>query len=111
MQPECRKYVYDIQKAGEQLALFTAGKTFADYQADSLLRSGVERQFEIVGEALSQMLKLDSTLADVITDARRIIAFRNILIHGYATVSNEVVWGIVERGLPTLRREVTDLLK
>lgn len=89
---------------------FTAGKGFEDYERDALLRSAVERQFEIVGEAMSRMLLLAPELLPRITDARRIIAFRNRLIHGYASLANEVVWGIVESNLGVLKREVLALL-
>jgi uncharacterized protein with HEPN domain len=111
MQPECRKYLYDIQTACGHLAAFAAGKTFADYRSDALLRSAVERQFEIIGEALGRALKVDPRLADAISETRRILAFRNILVHGYATVSDEVVWGVLEQNLPTLRQKVAALLK
>jgi uncharacterized protein with HEPN domain len=82
----------------------------ADYVADPLLRSGVEGQLEIVGEALSQALRLELELSDHISDSRRIVAFRNRLIHGYTSISNEVVWGVLETSLPALRREVKALL-
>ena len=111
MRPECKKYLYDIQKACRLLSQFTSGKTLADYVEDPLLKSGVERQFEVIGEALNQMLRLDRGLADAITDPKRIIAFRNILVHGYAIVSDEVVWGILETNLATLQREVRALLE
>jgi uncharacterized protein with HEPN domain len=110
-QPEVRKYLFDIVEACELLVQFSAGKTFDDYQRDPLLRSAVERQFEIVGEALNQAVKLDVEVADQVSDSRRIIAFRNRLIHAYSAVSNEVVWGIVEAYLPKLRREVRRLLE
>jgi uncharacterized protein with HEPN domain len=75
-----------------------------------MLRSAVERQFEIIGEALNQALVLDPSLALRISGAPRIIVFRNRLIHGYATVSDEVVWRVVEGSLPLLQREVQTLL-
>jgi uncharacterized protein with HEPN domain len=75
-----------------------------------MLRSAVERQFEIIGEALNQALRLDPTLADRISHSGRIIAFRNRLIHGYAFIADEVVWGVLETHLPTLHKEVTALL-
>ena len=64
----------------------------------------------IVGEALNRLMKIEPSVAAAITDARQIIAFRNILVHGYDVVRNEVVWGILETGLPTLTREVDTLL-
>lgn len=108
---EVRKYLFDIAQACEMLAQFTAGKTFADYADDPLLRSAVERQFEIIGEALRQALRLDPDLGTRISESQRIIAFRNRLIHAYASISDEVVWGIVESKLPALRSEVGGLLK
>ena len=71
-----------------------------------MLRAAVERQFEIVGEALVQLAKLDEKLAARISEHRRIIAFRNILIHGYADVDDRLVWDVVETKLPVLRREL-----
>jgi uncharacterized protein with HEPN domain len=74
------------------------------------LQAGVERQFEIVGEALSQLAKVDSALAKRISDYQKIISFRNILIHGYADVDDELVWDIVETSLPILRREIAQII-
>jgi hypothetical protein len=68
---------------------FTAGKTFADSAADLLLRSAVERQFEFIGEARNQALHLHPSLAPRISDAGRITAFRNRLIHAYASIADE----------------------
>lgn len=110
-QRDQRKYLYDMKQACELLLQFTEGKTFADYSADPMLRSAVERQFEIVGEALAQALRLDPALATKITQTSRIIAFRNRLIHGYASIADATVWGIVETNLAALYHEVTALLK
>jgi uncharacterized protein with HEPN domain len=109
--PETLKYLFDIAEACRLLDEFVTGKTFADYQADALLRSAVERQFEVIGEALRLAIRDDPTLTGAVTNCRRIIAFRNRLIHGYAAVLNDVVWGVVEADLPTLRAEVTRLLE
>ena len=111
MQLEVKKYLYDIAAASEHITAFTAGKTFADYEGDAMLRAAVERQFEIIGEALGQLARFDEAIAARITDYRRIIAFRNILVHGYAQVDDRLVWDIVETSLPPLRREVAALLK
>jgi uncharacterized protein with HEPN domain len=74
-------------------------------KADAMLRSTVERQFEIIGEALNQALRLDPGLASRISDTSRIIAFRNCLIHVYASIADAVVWGILEKNLSTLEQE------
>ena len=76
-----------------------------------MLRSGVERQFEIIGEALGKLAKVDTGLVGQIPDTPRIIAFRNVLIHAYATISNKLVWSVVVDDLPKLVTTVDTLLK
>ncbi|MFV1858310.1 MAG: DUF86 domain-containing protein, partial [Anaerolineales bacterium] len=106
MRLEAKKYLHDMRQAAELIASFTEGKSVADYDADAMLRSAVERQFEIIGEALAHLARLDPSLANRIREYARIIAFRNILIHGYAEVDHRIVWDIVESKLPTLRSDV-----
>lgn len=110
MRLEAKKYLYDVQQAASRIADFTSGKQLEDYRGDAMLRSAVERQFEIIGEALAQLAKLDDRIAAQISERRRIIAFRNILIHGYAEVDDRLVWDIVQAKLPILRREIEVLL-
>ena len=110
MQLESKKYLFDIQQAAGLLADFTRGKTFADYQDDPLLKSAVERQFEIIGEALARLARLDPETASRISEYRRIIAFRNILIHGYAQIDERLVWDVLEARLPPLAQEVNSPL-
>ena len=111
MKPDGRKYLYDIWRAVELLTEFTVNKTFADYERDAMLRAAVERQFEIAGEAIAQLARLDQETAGRIGEYRRIVAFRNILIHGYADVDDRLVWDVVETKLPILRRDVEGLLR
>jgi len=85
-------------------------KQFEDYRSNTMLRAAVERQFEIIGEALSQLARLDEALVERISEHRRIIAFRNILIHGYADVDDRLVWDVIQGKLPVLRREVEALV-
>ena len=80
MRFEAKKYLFDIRSAADLLAEFLAGKTFADYQRDAMMRAAVERQFAIIGEAVSQLARRDEELAARITNYQRVIAFRNILI-------------------------------
>jgi uncharacterized protein with HEPN domain len=110
LQREARKYLWDIQQAAALVAQFTDGRSFDEYLADVMLRSAVERQFEIIGEAMTQLARLDAVLAARISGHHDIIAFRNILIHGYASVNHRLVWGTVGTDLPVLRREVDDLM-
>ena len=109
--PETLKYLFDILQACRLLEQFTSGKSLADFERDAMLRSAVERQFEIIGEALRLAIREEPDLAGPISDSSRIVAFRNRLIHGYAGVLSDVVWGILETNLPTLRMEVTRLLE
>jgi uncharacterized protein with HEPN domain len=88
----------------------TAGKTFEDFDSDIVLRSAVERQFEILGEALNRLDRLDAALAARIPDLRHIVAFRNILVHGYAMIDRARVWRAVQDDLPPLRAALDDLL-
>ncbi len=108
---ETKKYLSEIQQATERLMRFTKNRTMKDYSNDDLLRAGVERQFEIIGEALNRIAKYDPGTLSRITDYKRIIAFRNILIHGYDIIDNQVVWDVIQNNLPTLRREIENLLK
>ena len=110
LRPESRKYLWDALRAGDLIAQFTADKTLESYAADPFLRSAVERQFEILGEALAQMAKIDADTAAAVPELSRIVAFRNILIHGYATVDDRLVWGVVEGKLPALRTALRCLL-
>jgi uncharacterized protein with HEPN domain len=111
LQREARKYLYDMQQAGALIEQFTTGRSFDEYLADVMLRAAVERQFEIVGEAMTQLAKLDPALAARITEHRSIIAFRNILIHGYASVNHRLVWGVIETKLSLPQREIDELLR
>jgi len=110
MRLELAKYFHDVQSAAHTLAGFVEGRTWADYERDAMLRAAVERQFEIIGEALAQPAKRDPALAGRIREHRQIIAFRNILIHGYAEVDDRLVWDVVQSRLPTLLQQVDDLL-
>jgi uncharacterized protein with HEPN domain len=110
MHADARKLLWDAQQGAERIARFTSGKTFTDYEKDEYLRSAVERQFEIVGEALSQLGHIDTTTACMIPELPRIVAFRNVLIHGYASVDNRLVWGVIETSLGPLRSTLEKLL-
>lgn len=110
MRLEAKKLLEDVRQAASLIVSFVEGKRLPDYTADPLLRSAVERQFEIIGEALNRLAKTESAVANRITHASRIIAFRNILIHGYDLVDHEVVWDVIETHLPLLRQEAQDLL-
>jgi len=110
MPPESLKLLTDIAQAADELSAFTAGSDLNRYLSDAMLRRAVERCFEIIGEALAQLRKLDPTTAESISDWRSIISFRNILIHNYGMIDHRKTWDIVESELPVLRQEVNALL-
>ena len=110
MQLESKKYLFDIQQAARLIGEFSADKTFADYMRDPMLRAAVEREFTIIGEAMSQLARRDEATAARIADSGRIIAFRNVLVHGYTFVDSRLVWQAVTEELPILVREVETLL-
>ena len=110
MQLEARKYLFDIQEAAGLVSQFTADKNLAEYQRDAMLRLAVERAFSIIGEALTQLSRVDAALAARISDLRSIVGFRNILTHAYAHIDDRIVWGIVQSKLPILIREVAVLM-
>ncbi|MHC4424621.1 MAG: HepT-like ribonuclease domain-containing protein [Planctomycetota bacterium] len=110
MRHESSKYLYDILKACEAILQFTNDKDFADYENDLLLRSGVERQLMIIGEALSRAVGDDPQISDLIPDSRDIINLRNVIVHGYAVVANETIWGILQSDLSDLHNQVKGIL-
>ena len=110
MHADSRKFLWDAQTAAQRVARFTQQKTFEDYDRDDFLRAAVERQFEVIGEAFSKLRRVDPETATEIADLPRIIAFRNVLIHGYADVDNLLVWGVVEGKLGALLSTLERLL-
>ncbi len=110
MRPRTRTLLVDVLSAAMRIEKFVADRTYTDYLDDELLRSAVERQFIIVGEALRALALSDPATAAQVADARRIIDFRNVLVHGYAGIVPSVVWDAISVGLPVLRAEVEALL-
>ena len=104
-------YLADIQAAAGKIQEYTAGRQFSDYTAEEMLRDAVERKFEIIGIALAELATRDEALVNRISDYQKIIAFRNVLAHGYAHVDNATVWDIVVNNLPLLARQVDALLQ
>lgn len=110
MNLEIKKYLFDIQESIDSIEKYLGNKRdFKVYVADKMLRRAIEREFEIIGEAMSRIEKLDSTLN--ISSKRQIISMRNRVIHGYDKIDNEIIWGTIVRHLPTLKLEIQDLLR
>ena len=111
MRRDSRCYLWDALKAAKAVQSFLRGRTYEAFVEDDLLRSAVERQLEIIGEALSQLAKVDPQIADNVPELRRIIAFRNILMHGYTAIDYDTVWRLIEDKLPELQSNLTMLLR
>lgn len=107
---DVRVSLADALAAGETIEGFLSGKSLGDYSADRLLSSGVERQFEIVGEALGRAARADASLAGRLPEAADVIGFRNVLAHGYDSVSDVLVWSIAHDKLPELLTRIQVLL-
>jgi len=105
------KCLYDIKIAVEEIDLFfnTESRNFENYKGNPLLKRAIERNLEIIGEAMNRILKEDPDFH--LDNAKRIIGLRNQIIHGYDTVSDESIWGIITIHLPKLKTEVDSLIK
>jgi uncharacterized protein with HEPN domain len=103
-------YLLDIQNSIDSINeyLGTDGN-FHSYESNKQLRRAVERELEIIGEAVNRILKLDPEID--ISDSRRIVNLRNLVIHAYDSVDNVIIWGIIDNDLPLLRNQVSELLK
>jgi uncharacterized protein with HEPN domain len=110
MQRDARAWLWDVREAGRAISSFVMGLDAASYAGSELVRSAVERKFEVIGEALNQLSKADPSIAARIPHLARIVAFRNLLIHGYAVVDHQTVWGVIEHSLPVLMAAVQAVL-
>jgi len=110
MQPEAPALIWDARRAAGRVLEFVAGRSWDDYQQDVMLRSAVERQFQIIGEALNRLSKVDSATADRVPDLARIVAFRNVLVHGYAQIDDALVWEVASTRVPELTAVLAGLL-
>ena len=110
MEEQALKLLYDVRLAVEAIEGFCVGRTQQDYLQNLMLRSAVERQYGIIGEALNRLRKHDASLTDRISECHRIIGFRNVLAHGYDVVDDRISWDIVQNKLPTLKVEIAMLI-
>jgi uncharacterized protein with HEPN domain len=109
MKREVKKYLFDIKTSIESIYDFLGEKRdFFEYQNNKLLRRGVEREIEIIGEAMNRIMKIAPEIE--IEHARQIVDARNWVIHGYDKVDDVVIWGIVSIHLPKLKKQIEDYL-
>ena len=109
--PRAQLLLADIRSAVEVIQGFSATRSIAQYEQDEMLRSAVERQLIIVGEAVSQLAHVDADLVQALTDRRGMRGLRNRLVHEYRDVDHQRVWNIIQSHLPRLLNEVATLLE
>jgi uncharacterized protein with HEPN domain len=105
-----RAYLSDILESCEAITAAVHGMELAAYQSSRLVRSSVEREFIIIGEAVAALARVAPVTFAAITRARRIVDFRNQLTHEYPTVDDALVWAILETDVPVLQRECEELI-
>ena len=105
-----KTWLYDILSSINEIGSYFVDtpKLFEVYQNDLKTKRAVERNIEIIGEAMSRILKEDNHIQ--ISNSKKIVDVRNRIIHGYDSVSDDVIWGIVIKNLPVLQKEVEVLL-
>jgi len=106
-----RAYLSDIIESCDAITSAVAGLDLERYQRNRLVRSSVEREFIIIGEAVAALAHAAPGLFEAITRARRIVDFRNQLTHEYPTVDDALVWAIADRDVHVLHDECAALLK
>ena len=106
-------WLFDIQKAISEIEDFLKDrpKDFLKYRENTLLKRAIERELEIIGEALNRILKAEPKLEGKISDARNIIGLRNQVIHAYDNISDETIWSIIIKHIPVLKTEIDSLLQ
>lgn len=105
-----KTWLFDILNSINEIESYflETPKLFEVYQNDLRTKRAVERNIEIIGEAMNRILKEDKSIE--ISNSRKIVDVRNRIIHGYDSVSDDVIWGIVIKNLPVLQKEVEVLL-
>jgi len=110
MQDEIKVWLEDIEKAISEINDFLPeSRNFLEFEKDLKTKRAVERNIEIIGEAMSRILKIKPEIE--INDSRKIVDTRNRIIHGYDSVSDDVIWLIAIKYLPALENEIKELKK
>jgi len=104
------KYLFDIKIAIEEIESFfqSVPKSFQEYQNNLVLKRAIERNLEIIGEAINRISRKDPGVK--ISNAQRIISLRNQIIRGYDSISDEIIWGVIIKHLPVLKSEILRLI-
>lgn len=110
MQEKVHKWLYDIKLAIDEIESFFIDrpKSFEEYKDNPLLKRAIERNLEIIGEAVSRVIKEQPDIK--IENAKRIVGLRNQIIHAYDNISDENIWAIVMNNLPKLKSDIESLI-
>ncbi len=111
MRLETLKQFEDARAACQRIERFVGGKARAEFVASELLRAAVERQLEIIGEALGRAADEDPEAGRYVPELRKIVGMRNRLIHGYGEVDYNIVWDVATIQTPGLRQALEQALK
>ena len=111
MERDASTHLFDVVENCKRIHEFVGTANFEVYSRDELVKSAVERRFINIGESLSRLKQIDLIIFGKIANAQRIVGFRNVLVHGYESVSDRLVWGIIEENLAELRSTCQELLK
>lgn len=111
MTAEFKQRIHDAIGACRAIQSFTAHVSFDDYSGNLMLRSAVERQFEILGEALNRASESYPASLSSLPDVPRIVGMRNRIIHGYDSVDDEIVWDAIQHHIPPLLAALPDILR
>ena len=111
MEDRVKKWLFDIKSSIEEIENYfeTEKRDFIQFQQNVMLKRAIERDLEIIGEAVNRILKVDNSIQ--ISNAKKIVGLRNQIIHAYDNIVDEVIWGIVVNHLPLLKTEIEELLK
>lgn len=105
MKNKIKKLLFDIKESIDSIESYLGDeRDFNVYQSNKMLRRAIEREFEIIGEAMSRIERLDNKLN--ISAKKQIISMRNRVIHGYDKIDDAIVWGTIVRHLPSLKKEI-----
>lgn len=107
---DVRMFLADIVSACETILEIAGGLDEAGYRADKIKRQAIERNFEIVGEAMRRLLMVEPGLSLRLHESRDVIAFRNALAHGYFMIDPSIVWKTIQTDVPTLLYKSRELL-
>jgi uncharacterized protein with HEPN domain len=113
MDERISKWLFDIQIAGSEIHDFLRQnkiESAIDYNQNIILKRAVERNLEIIGEAINRIVKRDESFLEILPESKSIIGLRNLIIHAYDGVSDEMIWSVVTYHPPLLMKQVSELI-